>query len=208
MTKAFHVFDPREYRMTNLPAYLLFDHQHLAKYGFLTHRDGEPTPSWLTEASNLEALARRLGVDEEGLRATVERFNENARLGLDPDFHRGESAYDRYWTARGAAVLRDRDRLGRDRDEGRHRHRWGRPCAGPVRRRHPRTVRRRQHDRASDGTGVSGRGCDAWPRLHDGLPRRARVRRRGGHDGHGHLDFELGSGRRLANYDQVSTQNP
>ena len=102
MTKAFHVFDPREYRLVNLPAYLIFDHQHLAKYGFLTHRAGQPTPAWLTEAGTLEELARQVGIDADGLRATVERFNPQARLGLDPDFHRGESAYDRYWGDRGS----------------------------------------------------------------------------------------------------------
>jgi succinate dehydrogenase/fumarate reductase flavoprotein subunit len=97
MTRAFHVFDPRSYRYANLPAHLIFDHRHLEKYGFLEHRAGRPTPPWLVEAPTLEALARRLGIDADGLRATVERFNVHARRGEDPDFHRGESAYDRYW---------------------------------------------------------------------------------------------------------------
>jgi succinate dehydrogenase/fumarate reductase flavoprotein subunit len=97
MTKAFHTFDPRAYTFANLPAFLVFDARHLAEYGFLTHRVGEPTPGWLAEGATLEALAERIGVDADGLRTTVERFNEHARAGHDPDFHRGESAYDRYW---------------------------------------------------------------------------------------------------------------
>jgi hypothetical protein len=32
----------------------------------------------------------------ETLSATVESFNRNAELGIDPDFHRGEDAYSRY----------------------------------------------------------------------------------------------------------------
>ena len=35
------------------------------------------------------------GIDPAGLAATVERFNEHARNGVDPDFGRGESAYNR-----------------------------------------------------------------------------------------------------------------
>ncbi len=35
------------------------------------------------------------GIDAAGLAETVERFNENARNGIDPDYGRGESAYNR-----------------------------------------------------------------------------------------------------------------
>lgn len=31
------------------------------------------------------------------LESTVKKFNENARLGRDPELHRGESYYDRHW---------------------------------------------------------------------------------------------------------------
>lgn len=97
MTKAFHVFDPRSYTHANLPAWLIFDHDHLERYGFLSHRADQPTPEWLESAPTLDELARRVGIDAEGLAETLERFNELARVGADPDFHRGESAYDRYW---------------------------------------------------------------------------------------------------------------
>ena len=97
MTKAFHAFDPEAYTYRNLPAWLIFDHAHLAEYGFLAHRAGQPTPEWLTEAATLDELAAAIGVDVAGLVATVERFNRNAAEGVDPDFNRGASAYDRYW---------------------------------------------------------------------------------------------------------------
>lgn len=97
MTKAFHAFDPETYRYRNLPAWLVFDHRHLEAYGFLSHRADQPTPEWLVRAASLDELAARIGVDGPGLVATVERFNAHAADGVDPDFRRGASAYDRYW---------------------------------------------------------------------------------------------------------------
>ena len=49
---------------------------------------------WLKRADSLEDLAGKIGVDAQGLVTTVSRFNENAKRGLDPDFGRGESAYN------------------------------------------------------------------------------------------------------------------
>jgi len=97
MTKAFHTFDPRAYGYTNLPAYLIFDQRHLDEYGFLSHRADQPTPEWLTVGDSLVDLAQQLGVDPSNLELTVKQFNADASNGVDPAFHRGESAYDRYW---------------------------------------------------------------------------------------------------------------
>lgn len=97
MTKAFHLFDPGAYDYANLPAYLIFDQRHLQEYGFLAHRAGQPTPSWITTAPTIAELAAALEIDAVNLAATLERFNTGARAGVDPDFHRGASAYDRYW---------------------------------------------------------------------------------------------------------------
>lgn len=49
------------------------------------------------KADTLDELAGRIGVDAGRLRATVERFNGFARSGVDGDFGRGNSAYDRYY---------------------------------------------------------------------------------------------------------------
>jgi succinate dehydrogenase/fumarate reductase flavoprotein subunit len=81
----------------NTPAHVVFDQTYLERYGILAHRAGEPTPQYLTEGATLAELAAKIGVPAEDLVATVERFNAFAVHGEDPDFHRGETAYDRYW---------------------------------------------------------------------------------------------------------------
>ena len=51
----------------------------------------------MAKGRTLDELAGRIGVDPARLRATVERFNGFARSGVDGDFGRGNSAYDRYY---------------------------------------------------------------------------------------------------------------
>ncbi|MGA3541036.1 FAD-binding protein [Micromonosporaceae bacterium DT194] len=50
------------------------------------------------KADTLEELARKIDVDPARLTSTVERFNGFARAGVDADFGRGNSAYDRYYS--------------------------------------------------------------------------------------------------------------
>jgi succinate dehydrogenase/fumarate reductase flavoprotein subunit len=48
-------------------------------------------------ADNLTELGSRMGVPVDEFFATMTRFNQNASAGVDPDFGRGRSAYDRYY---------------------------------------------------------------------------------------------------------------
>ena len=48
-------------------------------------------------AGSMGELAVKMGVSESAFQTTVRRFNENADAGIDSDFHRGASAYDRYY---------------------------------------------------------------------------------------------------------------
>ena len=80
----------------NLPAFQLFDQGYRERYPIAERSADQPLPDWVHQADTLEELADKLGIDAEGLKATVERFNRFAKEGKDPDFHRGESAYDTY----------------------------------------------------------------------------------------------------------------
>ncbi|OLT51151.1 FAD-binding dehydrogenase [Corynebacterium sp. CNJ-954] len=51
---------------------------------------------YLVKGRTLRELAEKCGIDPDGLEDTVAEFNENARRGVDPDFHRGETEFNRY----------------------------------------------------------------------------------------------------------------
>lgn len=50
---------------------------------------------YITIADTIPELARKIGVDPEGLSRTVTRHNEFARTGIDADFGKGSTAYNR-----------------------------------------------------------------------------------------------------------------
>jgi succinate dehydrogenase/fumarate reductase flavoprotein subunit len=97
LARSLQSWDSAANRTLNTPAHVIVDHAYMERYGILAHRVGQPAPAYLTEAATLDELAEKINVPAENLSATVARFNEYAVKGEDPDFGRGESAYDKYW---------------------------------------------------------------------------------------------------------------
>jgi 3-oxosteroid 1-dehydrogenase len=83
------------------PAFMVFDHEYRSRYTVGTMLPGM-TPErfirdgYIKRADTLDDLARQTGIDGDGLKATVARFNSMAEAGKDTDFHKGESAFDLY----------------------------------------------------------------------------------------------------------------
>jgi 3-oxosteroid 1-dehydrogenase len=83
-----------------VPCWLIFDDRYRKRYA---HQRSSPgrfprkllESGMLKQAWTLKDLAHMCGIDPAGLSETVERFNKNAEQGIDPDYGRGESAYNR-----------------------------------------------------------------------------------------------------------------
>lgn len=84
--------------------WIVFDQQYRNGYVFaaeLFPRMAIPQ-SWYDagiayRADSLASLGAQMGVPEDQFTHTMRRFNDGAHAGIDADFHRGESAYDRYY---------------------------------------------------------------------------------------------------------------
>lgn len=85
-----------------VPAWAIMDIRHRRRYFFGfdppggIHKDWV-AKGWAKQDSTLEGLARQCGIDPVGLLATVERFNGFCDTGVDEDYGRGKSAYNRYY---------------------------------------------------------------------------------------------------------------
>lgn len=105
-------------RAPSIPACLITDAQGMHKYGLGMVRPrgmglaAALADGYVISAETIEELADKLGLPPQTLRQTIDRFNSHCIDGVDPDFGRGTTVYQR---ANGDATWPGKN-----------------PCLGPV----------------------------------------------------------------------------
>jgi succinate dehydrogenase/fumarate reductase flavoprotein subunit len=105
---AFHQLDAGSFEYSNIPAWMVFDHEYLVRSGIARYRGEGTVPAWLDSADTLHELADKVGIDGPQLAESVARWNAQVADLDDPDFGRGRSINDTHWgdgTRTAAATL-------------------------------------------------------------------------------------------------------
>jgi 3-oxosteroid 1-dehydrogenase len=98
------MYDGEATGVGHVPSWMVIDQRYRNRYLFAGLSPRQPFPGrWyqhgtVKKAATVEALAAEIDVPADALQATLDRFNGFARSGVDEDFHRGESAYDKYYS--------------------------------------------------------------------------------------------------------------
>ncbi|HET7379560.1 MAG TPA: FAD-binding protein, partial [Gaiellales bacterium] len=87
--------DPATGLPIHLPVWRIFDARY-ARKNPIAMLLGRMDRGWLRRARSVAELARMIGLSPDVLTETVERFNRFARTGRDEDFHRGETAWEKF----------------------------------------------------------------------------------------------------------------
>jgi 3-oxosteroid 1-dehydrogenase len=90
---AFAEKDPDTGTPAHLPAWRIYDSQFAVRYPHALPNASIPNNRF--EAESLEKLAALIDIDPDGLVETASRFSGFARAGIDDDFGRGASIWDR-----------------------------------------------------------------------------------------------------------------
>jgi 3-oxosteroid 1-dehydrogenase len=84
----------------SVPCWAILESRNRKRHMWASGLPGKPPKAWIEsgymkQADTLGELAEICGIDPAGLQATVERFNQFAKNGVDEDFGRGSREFDR-----------------------------------------------------------------------------------------------------------------
>ena len=100
---SYHDFVQALLRAGETSAWLITDHRALRAYGlgFVKPRPMPLAPhlksGYLLNGDSPEELAAKADIDVRGFAAALRKYNEAAKSGSDPDFRKGENAYNRFY---------------------------------------------------------------------------------------------------------------
>ena len=90
-----------------IPAYLIFDANYRRKNpcGPVmpsivqpdSRLDNSLKEKFLKKGETIEKLSEKIGIPADNLKSTIELFNKQCKIGIDKDYGRGESLFDRYY---------------------------------------------------------------------------------------------------------------
>jgi succinate dehydrogenase/fumarate reductase flavoprotein subunit len=117
---SYHLFGRATFKLNDgapsIPAFLITDRVGIKKYGLGVVKPGGRglraclRDGYVVEAQSLHELASRLQIDAPNLETTIKAMNSYAATGVDPEFNRGGTAYER--TTNGDAAHRPNPCLG------------------------------------------------------------------------------------------------
>jgi succinate dehydrogenase/fumarate reductase flavoprotein subunit len=88
-------FDAASYTFDRAKSWLIFDKQYRDSYAIGPIFPSDPDPDFVHKGPTVEKLAESIGVAPNILFSTIETFNADAAIGVDSQFNRGQSPYDR-----------------------------------------------------------------------------------------------------------------
>lgn len=100
---SYHDFIQGLFAQGETTAWLVTDHRAIRAYGlgFVKPRPLPLAPhlasGYLKRGDTFEQLAQACGIDAPALKHTLDHYNRNARSGTDHDFHKGSTAYNRFY---------------------------------------------------------------------------------------------------------------
>ena len=98
------IYRAQETGPSAVPAWMIIDQRYRNRYLFAGLSPRQPFPGrWykhgtIKKGETLADLASEIGLPPGSLEETIRRFNDFAVDGVDKDFHRGESHYDKYYS--------------------------------------------------------------------------------------------------------------
>jgi 3-oxosteroid 1-dehydrogenase len=98
---AYMEFGQRMYANEGVPAWAIIESRHRRNYMWGMLPPGQPKPAqiesgYFKKADTLTDLAKQCGIEPGNLESTVARFNTFCERGVDEDFGKGSTVYNRY----------------------------------------------------------------------------------------------------------------